>query len=223
MRTLMSWHHWLDAWLPDRCALCGGGSGTTREQPLWHGPLCPSCAATSAPFSPPAPDGVTRVVAAGSFEGPVREAILRLKYQGQVWRARGLARWMVEGQAGRWLDPATVLVPVPQSSARGRERGFNHAGRLAVALGRETGLRVAPGLLWRTRDGGHQRALGREARKAIEGAFAARRGDARVCLVDDVMTTGATLTACAHALAEAGVSQPVVAWTVAWTRPDFDS
>ena len=124
-------------------------------------------------------------------------------------------------------DPAAValLMPVPLADARLRERGYNQAALLAQRLARRLQLACAPQALRRTRDTGHQLALPREQRSAnVRGAFAvaprtaeALRGR-RVALVDDVMTTGATLAEAARVLLAAGAAE-VQAWVVART-PD---
>jgi len=106
----------------------------------------------------------------------------------------------------------TALVPVPLSSARLRERGFNQALDLALPLGGQTGLPVLP-VLRRRAGGGRQAGAGRTFRREnVEGRFAAcpvDRTEAAI-LVDDVLTTGATAFACADALAQAGFTRIAV-------------
>jgi len=118
-----------------------------------------------------------------------------------------------------------LLLPVPLADVRLRERGYNQAALLAQRLARRLRLPCAPQALRRTRDTGHQLALPREQRAAnVRGAFAVAPRTAgvlrgrRVALVDDVMTTGATLAEAARVLLAAGAAE-VQAWVVART-PD---
>lgn len=108
------------------------------------------------------------------------------------------------------LPRCDVVVPVPLHFWRQCRRGFNQSLLLAQTLGRELGLPVAAHLLARPRAGRRQVGLGRAERlRALAGCFAAPPGRTRglrVLLVDDVMTTGATLQACAGALRRAGAA-----------------
>jgi len=120
-----------------------------------------------------------------------------------------------------------LLLPVPLSLQRLRERGYNQAWELARRLARALGTRADARLLLRIRDTPHQLALPPEERAAnVRGAFAvepARRAELRgasVTVVDDVLTTGATLREIARVLRHAGVAQ-VHVWTLARTpRPE---
>ncbi|MEK7873718.1 MAG: ComF family protein [Chloroflexota bacterium] len=177
-----------------RCSLCG--------QPIAGGPLCSRCAE-----SPVAGSGLRSVFV---YAGPVQAAVRALKYHNLrvvasplgVEMARYLQAW------GVGLD---IVVPVPLHPRRLRERGYNQAELLARALGKETGLSVQPEALARVRDTPAQARApsAAERRRNVTGAFSARevvRGR-RALLVDDVCTTGATLSACAEALLAAGAAQ----------------
>jgi ComF family protein len=208
----------LDAVFPRRCAGCGAGP--------W--PFCAGCAAALEPIEPPwcercgapsllpvprcrdcPPPAVSGVRAPFRYEGPAREAIHRLKFTG--WRdvAAALAAAIAacDGQA-----PADVITWVPLSRRRLAERGYDQARALAVALAHETGTPVVRLLRRTVATGPQARRRGSERREAMRGAFDATRDvPPRVLLVDDVLTTGATVAACAEALRDAGASQVHVA------------
>lgn len=149
------------------------------------------------------------------FDGPVREAIHRLKYRHESaraeWCARVMARALIETG---WR--AHALVPVPLHASRERVRGYNQSERIATQLGSAVGLPVAD-ILMRTRSTGSQVGLAaRERRENVRDAFAARRELAgrTVILIDDVVTTGATIVECARACRAAGAAS-VTALTLA--------
>jgi len=135
-----------------------------------------------------------------------------LKYRGSA----SIGRWLGEqvGNAVRGLMPPDrfdASIPVPLHVAKKRERGFNQSEQIARGMGRALGLRVRPDVVRRVRHTPTQTALDSDERKAnMEGAFAVppRRlqdiGERGFLLVDDVITTGATLCACAAALRCAG-------------------
>jgi competence protein ComFC len=111
------------------------------------------------------------------------------------------------------------LVPVPLHRQRKKERGFNQVELFARPLARRLGIPYRPVLLMRTRPRPEKHLLDYEERwESVLGAFALKGGaqvdNSRILLLDDVMTTGATLGACSRALADAGASS-VIALTVA--------
>lgn len=200
----------LDLLLPSACPGCG------VEGEL----LCDRCAAplrrrlaepAGAPIGLPVtlPAGIAQLEWLAAFTGPTRAALHALKYRG----ARGLAEPLGGALAARWSRAGCggeVLVPVPIHAARLRERGYDQAVLLAHAAGRRLGLPVLPALA-RRRATAAQHALGRGARAANVGhafelapqAAALVRGR-WIVLVDDILTTGATLEACATVLRQAG-------------------
>jgi ComF family protein len=153
--------------------------------------------------------GVDRLAAAASYGSAplVREAVRRFKYRGA--HAYGDALGAMAADASAFLPawPAAVVCPVPLHWARRFLRGFNQAEFLAQHVALARGWRMDP-LLARTRSTGSQAKRSRaERRRAIDGAIAWSGGPApdRVVLVDDVVTSGATIDACAAVLRQAGV------------------
>lgn len=187
---------------PPVCGHCGAGGATADTG---AGPRCADCRRTGGP--------PTARRAAGVHAGTLRAIIHAFKYDGRRSLARPLAQRMQDA-GGDWLHEADVAVPVPLHGLRRWRRGFNQAADLAAHLG----IPVVHALR-RTRHTGRQVELSRAARlEALGGAFApARRGSRRagaaairgrsVVLVDDVITTGATVEACAAVLRNAGARQ----------------
>jgi ComF family protein len=157
-----------------------------------------------------------------SFSGVVRVALHRLKYSGE----RRLAAPLADAMAARWEAAGVggeLLVPVPVHAERARRRGYDQAFLLASGV---SGRLHVPwqASLERTRHTTPQFELGRRARRTnVSGAFALRAGTGAALegrwpiLIDDVVTTGSTLVACAEALYEAGAIA-VSALTVARER-----
>ena len=204
------WRQLLDLILPPACAACG------RSGAL----LCRACLAAFEPPSRPvdrfvAPDagiviGDALIVgmAAFSHRGSVRRALAALKYSGASRLAPSLARDAAPAVT-RLLDVTglAALVPVPIHRERLRVRGYNQAALIARELGLATRQPFAD-VLERTRPTTRQHRLDRAARLAnLRGAFAVRADasvPATVIVVDDIITTTATLEACASVLVDAG-------------------
>jgi competence protein ComFC len=154
------------------------------------------------------------------YEGALVRAILLLKFEnidplGKLF-ARSLADVVVDGGAAFQAD---VVVPVPLHRQRERERGYNQAALIARPLAKRLGLPYKSVLLTRIRPRPDKHLLSYEERwESVRGAFATRPGsqvdNLRVLLVDDVMTSGATLDSCAKTLREAG-ARSVIGLTVA--------
>jgi ComF family protein len=153
-----------------------------------------------------------------SYEGALVRAILLLKFE----RMEPLGEWFAERLVElvkREALAADVVVPVPLHRDRERERGYNQADLIVKPVARRLKLPHGAVLLMRTRPRPDKHLLSLEERwESVRGAFATRSGSVvdnlRVLLVDDVMTTGATLDACARVLREAG-AKSVIALTVA--------
>jgi len=213
----------LDLLFPAVCPLCAGRLGAGRRDPVcgacWASftrvtpPLCVTCGA------PVPAEGITRCAAcrdetlafdyaraAASYGGAVREAVHVLKFGGRRSMARPLGDLIVD----QCMDPLLVpdmLVPVPLSHARERERGFNQAVLLAERLGERLGVRVRARWLVRLRATAAQSDLTAAERRAnVANAFLATPAVSgrHVAVVDDVITTGATVSECARALRAAG-------------------
>jgi ComF family protein len=154
------------------------------------------------------------------YEGALVRAILLLKFEnidplGKLFAQR-LAQVVVDGGAAFQAD---VVVPVPLHRQRERERGYNQAALIAKPLAKRLGLPYKSVLLTRIRPRPDKHLLSYEERwESVRGAFATRPGsqvdNLRVLLVDDVMTSGATLDSCAKTLREAGATS-VIGLTVA--------
>ncbi len=182
---------------PHRCVACH----TVDPRPP---PLCARCLDALEPADAP-PPGVTAPYAWG---GPLATAIARAKYSADPAPAASLGALLVPAATALGASFDRV-VPVPLHPARLAQRGYNQSAELCRAVARAMDRRVDHAVLARVRDTPSQRTLGRAAREAnVRGAFVVRasRGvaGARVLLVDDVVTTGATLAAARAALLEAG-------------------
>lgn len=182
------------------CPACGN----MAEDPDTPPALCPDCRAQPGPLG--------RVVFHGRYEGVLRELILDFKFGGGLPRARLLGRFLAEAwRRGGVEDPDRLLVPVSLHPRRLAWRGFNQSLELAREAGKHLRLAVAAEAMTRVRHTTPQSELpGNRRRENIQGAFAADPGlvVARdVILVDDVMTTGATVEAAARALLGAGASR----------------
>lgn len=198
------------------CAVCRG-----RWRPVAP-PQCRRCGGTLPPegdcaFCRDWPDLLGAAWSAVWLDAGARRAIHLLKYDGW-WRvAEPVAAAMRRAPV---LEAPSVLVPIPLGGKRLRTRGYNQAERLATALARQGGHLVQSDLLDRRRETATQTRLTPEARRAnIGGAFAARAPvPPRVVLVDDVLTTGATLLEAAATLRAAGAER-VDAVTFGRARP----
>jgi ComF family protein len=198
------------------CAIC-----FARLRPI-TAPMCPRLgipfevslgpgALSAEAIAEPPPFGRAR--AAVVYNEVARRLVSRLKYGDRPELARFLARLMVSAGAAFW-PAGPVLVPVPLHRLRQLHRRYNQSAELARAIGRLTGLPVDPPLLRRVRATPRQVGLSAAARsRNVAGAFAvhpdalARLRGRGVVLVDDVVTTGATVNAVTRALNRAGIDK----------------
>jgi len=178
--------------------------------------LCGACIRKPPPFD--------RTLAALDYVFPVTVLVQRFKFNRSFACGAVLANRLLralEADLARPRDRPASIIPVPLHSARQFLRAFNQAEVLARDLGNALGIPVSPRALRRRRRTPAQSGLSAAARKKnLNGAFTARPNAAsdlagkHVALVDDVMTTGATVGECARVLKQAGV-QSVAIWVVA--------
>lgn len=159
------------------------------------------------------PPAYTRARAAVRYDDVARDLVHAFKYGDRLDLAPLMGRWMAQAGAALLAD-ADALVPVPLHWRRLWARRFNQAAALAKAMAQTTGIPLATDLLRRVRATPQQVGLARAERaRNVEGAFAVpadRRAAVkgrRFVLVDDVLTTGATVDTCARALLRAGAAQ----------------
>ncbi len=195
------------ALVPPTCAACGRSCRAEAA-------LCTRCArrlGAAEPLLGKGPPGLDRAWSSAAYEGVARDLVAALKFRHLLAVADLMADRI------HWLAPAHMLsgtiVPVPAAPSRLRRRGFDPAGELAGALAERLGAEVAPCLA--RRGGGRQVGRRRAERIGHPPQIHARNTAPRsALLVDDVLTTGATLSACAGALRAAGAAR-VVAVTFA--------
>jgi ComF family protein len=221
----------LRAALPQNCSLCADASGDAllcdacmRGMPR-TGESCPRCASASpggaicgACLAAPPPQAAT--VAAWRYAFPADRLLHAFKYRGRLALAEPLADAIVVAVNARGTAVPDLLVAVPLARSRQRVRGYNHAQEIARRVSSRLGVPLANGLR-RVRAAPPQAESGLAARaRNVRGAFAAtqRHDGLAVAIVDDVMTTGATLAAAAAAMRDSGATR-VEAWVVARTPP----
>jgi ComF family protein len=155
------------------------------------------------------PPAYVRARAAVRYDDVARTLVHALKYQDRTDLAPAMGRWMA--RAGKeLLGQADVLVPVPLHWRRGWSRRYNQSGALARVIERQSGVKLAPQALRRVRQTQQQVGLSRSQRATnVQGAFkVAPERQSQICgrrvvLIDDVLTSGATVDACARALLRA--------------------
>ena len=185
---------------PPLCAACGAVAGPAE-------PLCGRCRSRLDWLGPlPVDAAGVRAWAPVAYSGPARDLVRALKYGG-AWRAAEAMAAQIAANAPAGLLRGE-LVPVPLHPRRRRRRGYDQAALLARALGQRSELEVRECL---RRTGSAAAQVGRNRAERVGGPpgqiRAAGTPPAHALLVDDVLTTGATIAACAGALREAGTRE----------------
>lgn len=223
----------IDLVYPPRCPLCGAALAVQNGlcPPCWDSlaiPGDPCCATCARPFADDIPDGsicapcLARpprhdgIAAATLYNATSRQLILALKHGNRLALAGMMGRFMAAKLPQ--IDGDWLVVPVPLHRWRIWHRGYNQAAELGRTIARVKGARLAVDLLERRKATPSLGGLGRKARqRALSGAIAipARHRErvkgARIVLVDDVLTSGATSEACVSALKRGGADRVVIA------------
>lgn len=223
-----------DILLPRVCLLCGAWTGL--DLPVCHpclaeiprpGPSCYRCGVTlpiegQCPRCQKRPPAFARTLVAAEYVSPVRELIHGLKFHGMMTVAELLGGLLAENVARRRNRGPQLVVPVPLHRRRLRARGYNQAAEIARAAARRLDLPVDVESCRRIRDTAPQSQLPGAAQRVrnLQGAFLLRRrlNVDHVAIVDDVMTTGSTVSEMARTLMRGGVGR-VEVWACCRVAP----
>lgn len=206
------WYHLLELVYPRKCTFCG--TVLQKEET----DLCSHCRSALPEFEEAERQlqFVAQCITAFHYTGVVRASILRYKFKGKQTYADGYGRLLAMRISRQLCEPVEWITWVPVSKQRLRERGYDQAQLLAQAVGKEMGLPVFC-TLEKTLDNHAQSSLASaEARRAnVLGAYQAVKPELwrgkRLLLIDDVVTTGATLSECSRVLLTAGAAHVVAA------------
>jgi len=189
--------HFLSRPVCDRC-------GTPFAEQIEDGLHCAACLADPPPYD--------RARAVFRYDDASKGMVLSFKHADRPGLARFFTPWLARA-AAELLTEAELIVPVPLHRWRLLHRRYNQAALLAMGLSRRSGVGCIPDLLRRTRHTKSQGTLGREARERnVKGAIKVAKTKVllegkRVLLVDDVLTTGATLGECVNVLRQSGAAR----------------
>jgi ComF family protein len=199
------------------CRICGEKL-FSRHARAEDGPLCGLCRRAAPRFR--------QAVAYGAYEGALRDLVHLFKYNGIASAGPRLGRLLQQALAGMELPEGTLMLPVPLWRNKRRSRGFNQAEAIARAFlsFRPPGsIQLETSSLVKTRETASQTGLTLHQRRGnVRGAFAAAKTEKirgrSILLVDDVMTTGATVNECARVLRRAGAKEVFVATVARATK-----
>ena len=229
------WQTMLDLLLPPRCVLCGLPSGAVcicsacKSDLPWTGPHCRQC---GLPLDAPRdntcgcciqkPPPFSRTLCPLQYLFPADRLVQSFKFNRQLAAGRVLSRLMGEWVVGQNADQPDMLIPVPLHHLRIIKRGFNQAYELGSDLGRILDIPLLSSALRRRRNTRAQSGLDRKQRRNnVRGAFywhSPGKPARHVALIDDVMTTGTTVTECARVIKKAGAKR-VDVWVAARAIP----
>ena len=232
---------WLSRLLPRECVLCGQRAGNCNlcagclgDLP-WIGQGCEYCGAPlpsnvaggSCARCDVTTRGIDRIVAGLAYEYPVDRLIAGAKFGGRLQLAAAVGEALAWALGKRQLARPDIVIPVPLHPARLGRRGFNQAVEIAIPVCRTLGLRLDRRSCRRRCNTAPQTSLPAASRRAnLRGAFAVsgELAGLRIAIVDDVVTTGSTVSALASCLREAG-AESVVVWAgarVVQNQPDWN-
>lgn len=182
------------------CAVCGRQFDGLDGSPS---SVCEECSGRDAPR-------FDRAASAVRYEGRMREMIQGYKFNQRLWLRDDFADWLEAAVRSRFdADAVDAVIPMPITLFHRADRGYNQSAYLASALAKRIGRRVLGGAVRRCGHPRRQAGLDELSRREnVKGTFAVRRPDLvrgrTLLVVDDVMTTGSTLSECAAALKSAG-------------------
>ena len=218
------WHKAMDLLLPARCVLCTAPSDSScicapcKIDLPWTGPHCPQCC---LPLASPGADRCgqciqtelpfTRTVSPLQYQFPADRLVQSLKFNRQLVAGKILGQLMSECIVEDGGLHPEMLIPVPLHKYRVFKRGFNQASELGYHISNALDVPLITASLRRHRNTKAQSGLSRkQRRKNVRGAFywhSATNPARHVALIDDVMTTGTTVTECARVLKKAGAKR----------------
>ena len=216
--SIFSWL--LDLLYPPKCVVCG-------KLLTAKGPVCPRCMDALPEFDGAAPS--VRFTSGGAvsffYEGSLRESFLRFKFGGSAYYAQTYGVWMAHTIRDKLAGKYDVLTWAPVSRARRRRRGYDQSALLCREIGARLGMPPVQ-TLQKIKDPPAQSTLPDAAlrRANVSGAYRAEQpahfAGKRVLIIDDIVTTGATLAECSRTLLQAGASDVVYAAFAAPRKQD---